>query len=215
MGLRAHSITFSDEMRSAMARAAWWRGGAPKRAPGPFCNHTKRDARGRREEGATDEGAMAEALREAEAAEERGDVPVGAVVVERATGRVVARGRNGVVEKNDPTAHAEMEAIRGAARELGDWRHLERTTLVATVEPCAMCAGAVLQARVSRVVYGARSPRTGSDGSWLSLLRPTSLAERHPIHPGLQVEAGVLSQECSHLMKRFFQEQRRRRAEPP
>lgn len=109
---------------------------------------------------------MGEALREAEKAAVRGEVPVGAVIVSQ--GRIVARAYNRVETEGDPTAHAEILCIRSAAKRLCGWRLLD-STLYVTLEPCPMCAGALLQARVGMLVWGARNPLLGADGSWVSL----------------------------------------------
>ena len=151
-----------------------------------------------------DEDVMALALREARAAFYEGEVPVGAVV--HYGDEVLASCRNATEQLNDPTAHAELLALRRAASALGSWKRLSRATLAVTVEPCAMCAGAALQARVARVVYGARSPNVGGDGSWCSVLR--SGGSQHPLHPGLAVHSGVCADECSELMSEFFKQRR-------
>ena len=148
----------------------------------------------------TDREGMAEAIREARLAEEAGEVPIGAVVVCR--GEVIARGRNRKEERRDPTAHAEMEAIRAAAPCFASWR-LEDCTLYVTLEPCPMCAGAILQARISRVVYGCADPKAGAVESLFHLLNDERLNHR------CQVESGVLAEECRTLLRDFFQKQRK------
>ncbi len=149
----------------------------------------------------TDEAFMAEAVREARRAAEFGEVPVGAVVA--VGGRIVARGRNLMITANDPTAHAELSAIRAAARILGNYR-LTDATLYSTLEPCVMCAGAIVHARVARVVYGAADAKTGADVSVFGLLRDP----RHNHRP--EVAGGVLAETCGALLSEFFA---RRRAE--
>ncbi len=135
------------------------------------------------------------ALREAERASEHGDVPIGAVVVH--AGEVIAAGRNERELRQDPTAHAEILALRAAAQELGSWRVLE-TTLYVTLEPCAMCAGAIVLARVPRVFYGASDPKAGAAGSVLDVLSEPRLNHRP------EVRRGVLGEECGALLSRFF-----------
>lgn len=143
----------------------------------------------------TDEDGMRLALAEARAAAEAGEVPVGAVVVK--DGQVVATGRNAPVQANDPTAHAEIVALRAAAQRLGNYR-LDGCTLYVTLEPCAMCSGAMLHARLARVVYGAVEPRTGAAGSVLDLFAHTAINHQ------TAVQGGVLAAECSALLTGFF-----------
>jgi len=135
------------------------------------------------------------ALREAERAREQGDVPIGAVVVR--AGEVIAVGRNERELRGDPTAHAEILALREAARALGSWRVLE-ATLYVTLEPCAMCAGAIVLARVPRVLYGASDPKAGAAGSVLDVLAEPRLNHRP------EVRGGVLGEECGELLSGFF-----------
>ena len=150
------------------------------------------------------EPAMRLALAEAVAAREAAageagraeDVPVGAVILDEA-GTVIARGRNRREIDRDPTAHAEMVAIRQAAAALGNWR-LTGLTLVVTLEPCTMCAGAVTVARLARVVYGAEDPKGGAVGSLWDVLRDTRLNHRP------EVIGGVLAAECGDLLRDFF-----------
>jgi tRNA(adenine34) deaminase len=145
------------------------------------------------------EPAMRLALAEAVAPGPAGvpaDIPVGAVVLDEA-GAVVARGRNRREADRDPTAHAEIVAIRQAAGALGRWR-LTGLTLVVTLEPCPMCAGAATAARLARVVYGAADPKAGAAGSLWDLLRDTRLNHRP------EVIGGVLAQECGALLRDFF-----------
>jgi tRNA(adenine34) deaminase len=139
------------------------------------------------------------ALREAERAGELGDVPIGAVLVR--AGEVIAVGRNERELRGDPTAHAEILALRAAARALGSWRVLE-TTLYVTLEPCAMCAGAIVLARVPRVRYGASDPKAGAAGSVLDVLSEPRLNHRP------EVAGGVLGEECGELLSGFFAERR-------
>ena len=146
------------------------------------------------------EPAMREALAEAEAAGATGDVPVGAVVLD-STGTIVARGRNRREAAADPTAHAELDAIRAAARVTGGW-HLDGLTLVVTLEPCTMCAGAVTSARLSRLVFGAADPRAGAVGSLWDVVRDQRLT------PVPEVIGGVLADECLAVLRRFFAERR-------
>jgi len=138
---------------------------------------------------------MREALAEAAAAGALGDVPIGAVVVQH--GRIISRGQNRRERDRDPTAHAEILALREAARHLGGWR-LVCCTLYVTLEPCPMCAGAALQARVERLVYGTRDPKTGAAGSVTDLLR----SGRFP-HT-VEVTEGVCEAECREVLQRFF-----------
>lgn len=142
---------------------------------------------------------MALALEQARLASDAGEVPVGAVVVRE--GRVVGRGHNRPVGSHDPTAHAEIAALRQAAAALGNYR-LDGCTLYVTLEPCAMCAGAMLHARLDRVVYGAPDPKTGVAGSVLDLFAQPRLNHR------TQVQGGVLRDDCSALLRSFFQHRR-------
>ncbi len=148
-----------------------------------------------------DIAAMREALAEARAALETDDVPVGAVVVD-ADGRVIGRGRNERERLADPTAHAEVVALRQAAAATGDWQ-LSGCSLVVTLEPCVMCAGAILSARIPRVVFGAWDAKAGAAGSVLDLLRERSL----PIRVD-EVVGGVLADESAELLSRFFRGRR-------
>jgi tRNA(adenine34) deaminase len=129
-----------------------------------------------------------------------GEVPVGAVLV-AADGAVLAEAGNAPIADNDPTAHAEMRVLRAAGRTLGNYR-LPGTTLYVTLEPCAMCAGAVVHARVARIVYGAADPRAGACGTVLDLVRHPALNHR------VEVLAGVAEQDCAALLKAFFAERR-------
>ncbi|RZS91752.1 tRNA(adenine34) deaminase [Motilibacter rhizosphaerae] len=136
------------------------------------------------------------ALEEAERALHAGDVPVGAVVVD-AAGQVVAAGHNEREAAGDPTAHAEVLALRRAAEALGAWR-LEGCTLVVTLEPCVMCAGAVSLSRVQRLVFGAWDPKAGAVGSLWDVVRDRRLPTR------TEVVGGVLEDECGALLRAFF-----------
>lgn len=142
---------------------------------------------------------MRRALALARHAQAAGEVPVGAVVV--LNGEVIGEGWNQPIRANDPSAHAEMVALRAAAARLRNYR-LPGTTLYATLEPCAMCAGAIVQARVARVVYGAADPKAGAAGSVLNLLALEQLNHR------AQVVGGVLGEECGELLRGFFHERR-------
>jgi tRNA(adenine34) deaminase len=148
------------------------------------------------------EPAMRDALAEARATAsgEASDVPVGAVVLD-AAGKVVGRGRNLREASADPTAHAEVMALRAAGQALGGWR-LDDCTLVVTLEPCTMCAGAVLAGRVPRLVYGARDPRAGAAGSVWDVLHDPRLGR--PV----EVVSGVLADECAALLREFFDQRR-------
>ncbi len=143
---------------------------------------------------------MKQALESAIIAREHGDVPVAALVLD-AAGNTIGAGRNERELRGDPTAHAEILALRAAAEYTGDW-HLENTTLVVTLEPCAMCAGAILQARVPVVVFGAWDEKAGAVGSVYDLLRDRRLPHR------VEVFAGVLADESSAMLKAFFEAKR-------
>jgi len=147
----------------------------------------------------TDEEAMGEALALAEEAGAAGEVPVGAVALFE--GRIVGRGRNAREAANDPTAHAELLAIQEAARTLGRWR-LTGVTVYVTLEPCAMCAGAMVLARIDRLVYGASDPKAGAVGSLQDLSADPRLNHRYP------VTRGVLGEEGSALLRAFFRARR-------
>jgi tRNA(adenine34) deaminase len=147
------------------------------------------------------ETAMTLALGEAIRARETGDVPVGAIVVDPA-GDVVGSGRNEREATGDPTAHAEIVALRNAAEQAGTW-NLSGHTLVVTLEPCVMCAGAILNSRIDRVVFGAWDEKAGAAGSVMDLLRDRSLPLRVT-----EVVGGVLGNECAALLTDFFGELR-------
>jgi tRNA(adenine34) deaminase len=148
---------------------------------------------------ARDEYFMRLALREAERAIEHDDVPVGAVIV--GGGEVIGAGHNERELRDDPTAHAELIAIREAARALGSWRLLD-TVLYVTLEPCAMCAGAIVLGRIPRVVYGAVDPKAGAAGSVLDILAEPRLNHRP------EVAGGLLEAECAELLRAFFRSRR-------
>ncbi|MCR4819434.1 MAG: tRNA adenosine(34) deaminase TadA [Fretibacterium sp.] len=142
---------------------------------------------------------MRQAVEEAQRALERGDVPVGALVV--LNGEILGKGSNR--KDTDPTAHAEVQALRRAAEKLGRW-NLRGCVLYVTLEPCPMCAGACVNARVSRVVFGAADPRAGAGGSLYNILHDTRLNHR------CEVCAGILSRECSGLLQEYFLMRRHR-----
>ena len=142
-----------------------------------------------------DEALMREALAEAELAGKAGDVPVGAVVV--AGGAIIGRGRNRRQATGDPTAHAEIEALREAARAVGNWR--VEGTLYVTQEPCPMCAGALVNARVARLVYGCANPKAGAVATLYQIPTDTRLNHR------MEVTSGVLADECARLLRAFFE----------
>ncbi len=143
---------------------------------------------------------MREALQEAEAAAAAEEVPVGCVVVD-AGGGIVARGRDRRQAASDPLGHAEVEAIRLAAAVQGDWR-LDGHTVVVTLEPCPMCAGLILMARVGRVIFGARNVKWGAAGSRLDLLRAASFPHRPDVREGMLAEA------CGALLSAYFARRR-------
>ena len=148
----------------------------------------------------TDLGHMRAALAEAEAAAGLGEVPVGAVVV--AGGEIVARGHNRSETDTDPSAHAEIVALREAAGKSGNYR-LTDATLYVTLEPCAMCMGALVQARIERLVFGAYDPKAGAAGSAIDLSDSPSFNHR------FEINGGVLAEECSAVLKAFFESRRR------
>jgi len=142
---------------------------------------------------------MREALGEAQVAAEAGEVPIGAVAV--IGGEIVARGQNRVLRDVDPTAHAEMVAMRSAARSIGNYRLVE-CELFVTLEPCAMCAGAMIHARLKRLIYGATDPKAGAAGSILEVVN-------HPrLNHQMLVTSGVLGEECGELLREFFRQRR-------
>lgn len=144
---------------------------------------------------------MKEALREAEIAAGAGEVPVGCVIVHE--GRVIARAHNQREQLGDPTAHAEMLALTQAAAAVGNWR-LEGATLYVTLEPCAMCAGALVLARVERLVFGAEDPGAGACGSLYNIVSDSRL------NHSLEVVSGLLAEACGGILKDFFKKKRRR-----
>ena len=145
---------------------------------------------------------MKEALKEAQEAFQAGEVPIGAVLVD-AAGTVVARAHNMRETWHDGTAHAEIIALREAARKLGRWR-LSGLTLYVTIEPCPMCAGALVMSRVDRVVYGATDAKAGACESLFNIVRHPALNHQ------LEMRAGVLEDECRAIMKRFFRQRRKK-----
>jgi len=153
----------------------------------------------RREKLAEDERFMRMALREAARGAAEGEVPVGAVVV--AEGHVLARAHNQPVHLNDPSAHAEILALRRAARKLANYR-LVGCDLYVTIEPCMMCAGAIVQARLRRVTFGARDPKAGACGSALRIIRHPTLNHR------VELAGGVLAADCAAVIQEFFRKRR-------
>ncbi len=150
----------------------------------------------------TDVAMMRRALELARGAAAMGEIPVGAVVYETATGAVLGEGANLRHTRKDPAAHAELIAIRAAAARVGDWR-LNHCTLVVTLEPCAMCAGLIVNARLGRVVFGCADPKAGACGSLYRLTEDARL--NHRVEP----IAGVLGEESAELLRGFFRERRR------
>jgi tRNA(adenine34) deaminase len=144
---------------------------------------------------------MREALDLARAAAEAGEVPIGAVVVHDPTGRVVGRGFNRRLLDHDPTAHAEIVAMREAGRALGHWRLLD-CTLYVTLEPCPMCAGAIVNARLPRLVYGCDDPKAGAVRTFYQLCEDPRLNHR------VEVFGGVLAEQCAEVLRAFFRSQR-------
>jgi len=142
---------------------------------------------------------MSVALSLANAAAEAGEVPVGAVVVK--AGEIIGAGSNSPIERHDPSAHAEIQAMRAAASLLGNYR-LAGCTLFVTLEPCAMCAGAIMHARIARLVFGAADPKTGACGSVVNLF-----AEERLNHHAV-VEAGLMAEQCGEVLTRFFRGRR-------
>lgn len=142
-----------------------------------------------------DEDFMRAALELAQQAEQAGEVPVGAVVVK--DGVIVGRGSNAPIGRHDPSAHAEMLALRDAAQNLGNYR-LVGCELYVTLEPCLMCVGAMFHARIARVVYGASDPKTGAAGSVLNLF------EEQRLNHHAEVQGGVLAVECGNILSQFF-----------
>jgi tRNA(adenine34) deaminase len=150
----------------------------------------------------TDLELMQAALDEARAAGTADEIPIGAVILFE--DRIIARGQNRVLRDNDPTAHAEIVALRAAAQAIGNYR-LAGCTLVSTLEPCAMCAGALIHARIDRLVFAADDPKAGAAGSVLSVLNHAALNHQ------MEVERGLLAEDSTALLREFFQ---RRRTSP-
>jgi tRNA(adenine34) deaminase len=148
-----------------------------------------------------DEHFMRHALREAARGFKEDEVPVGAVVVKE--GRVLTRAHNRPVHLKDPTAHAEVLALRRAARKVGNYR-LTGCTLYVTIEPCAMCAGVITQARLARVVFGALDPKAGASGSALTVLNHPKLNHR------VEIRSGVMALDCARLLRDFFRRKRKK-----
>jgi tRNA(adenine34) deaminase len=147
----------------------------------------------------TDHEAMQAALAEARLAAEAGEVPIGAVVVYQ--GKIIGQGQNSLLRNLDPTAHAEIIAMRDAAKALGNYR-LIGCTLYVTLEPCAMCAGAMIHARLDRIVYATADPKAGACGSVLNVLN-------HPqLNHQMQVEQGIAMEEAAEMLRAFFRERR-------
>ena len=146
-----------------------------------------------------DEKFMLQAIKEASKAEEKDEVPIGAVIV--VNGKVISRGHNLRETTNDPTGHAEIIAIKKAAKKLKSWR-LPDATLYVTLEPCSMCAGAILNSRIKRVVYAAKDPKGGALGSSFNLFDQPYL-NHHP-----EIQSGVLEEVCSQNLKKFFKNKR-------
>ncbi|HSN72563.1 MAG TPA: tRNA adenosine(34) deaminase TadA [Steroidobacteraceae bacterium] len=157
------------------------------------------------EHGEADIAFMRRALELACEAQARGEVPVGALIVR--DGEILGEGYNCPISSHDPTAHAEIVALRAAAARAGTYRLLD-TTLYVTLEPCAMCAGAIVHARIKRVVYGARDPKAGAAGSVLGVLQHPALNHR------VECSRGVLASECGGLLTAFFAARRRPAASP-
>ena len=145
---------------------------------------------------------MREAIRQAKKAGKLDEVPIGCVIVR--DGKIIARGYNRRNTEKSTLAHAEIQAIRKASKVVGDWR-LEDCTMYITLEPCQMCAGAIVQARIPRVVIGSRNPKAGCAGSILDLLHVPAF--NHPV----ELEEGVLQEECSEMLTSFFRELRKKK----
>jgi tRNA(adenine34) deaminase len=146
-----------------------------------------------------DEIWMQHAMAEAKAAQDHGEVPVGAVIVK--SGELIATGQNRNLRDNDPTAHAEIVALRAAGKSLGNHR-LPDCEMYVTIEPCAMCGGAMVHARLKRLIYGAHDPKAGAAGSVMQVLN-------HPkLNHQMEAAGGVLEEECSQLLREFFQSRR-------
>jgi tRNA(adenine34) deaminase len=144
----------------------------------------------------TDIEAMQAALEQARAAEAAGEVPIGAIIM--SGGEIIARGQNRVLRDNDPTAHAEVVALRAAAQVIGNYR-LTGCTVVSTLEPCAMCAGAMIHARIGRLLFAAEDPKAGAAGSVLEVLNHPALNHQ------MTLDRGLLAEESTALLREFFQ----------
>jgi tRNA(adenine34) deaminase len=144
---------------------------------------------------------MSEAIAEAKAAMAEGEVPIGCVIVHEPTGRIVGRGHNRRETEQDPTAHAEMIAMREASRKLGSWRLLD-CALVVTLEPCPMCAGAIVQGRVPKLIYGCDDPKAGAVRTLYRICDDERLNHR------VEILTGVRGEECAELLREFFRQQR-------
>lgn len=151
----------------------------------------------------TDEQFMRAALREAEKARALGETPIGCVISRE--GKIYARGYNRRMREHSALAHAEISAIGKACKKFGDWR-LEDCTLYVTLEPCPMCAGAIVQARIPRLVFGCRNPKAGSAGSVVDLLHVNGFNHQ------VSVEEGVLEEQCAEMMRSFFRELRKKKS---
>lgn len=147
---------------------------------------------------------MSEALKEAKKAYEEGEVPIGAVIVK--DGQIIARGHNKVGQLKDPTAHAEIVALREAARVIGGWR-LMGCDLYVTIEPCAMCAGAMVLSRIDKVYIGTMDPKAGACGSVMNVIQEERL--NHYI----EMETGIMQEECQSIIRNFFREKRKKKSE--
>ena len=152
------------------------------------------------ETAAQDDRFLRLALAQAQMAAEAGEVPIGAALI-GSDGAILALGQNRVLRDNDPTAHAEIVGLRAAGAALGNYRLID-CTLYVTLEPCAMCAGAITHARIERLVYGASDPKAGAVGSVLNVLNHPQLNHR------VQVHSGLLAEECGALLKDFFRQRR-------
>ena len=144
---------------------------------------------------------MEEAIRQAEISGSKGEVPVGAVLIKE--NRILASCGNGPIGANDPTAHAEIQVLRKAAVEISNYR-LPGTTLYVTLEPCLMCAGALIHARVSRVVFGAHDPKTGA------LVSKYSIGSDNLLNHSLEITGGILEEKCAAILKSFFSTRRKK-----
>ncbi|HHT50813.1 MAG TPA: nucleoside deaminase [Eubacteriaceae bacterium] len=144
---------------------------------------------------------MKSAIKEGEKAYKAGEVPIGAIIVKE--GKVIARAHNLKETKNNPTAHAEILAIQKAAKKLGTWR-LEDCEIYVTIEPCVMCAGAILQSRIERLIFGAREPKFGGVASIVNILDNPKFNHR------VEIIEGILEEECSRLIKDFFKDLRKK-----